>query len=128
MKKACVNIFLILAVLFHLGMLVNLAMHFNWRAGEVSPRKIGAETPEHWNPNAGLSIFKKSGNSRFEQRWRDITQELVRSKELKSIPVRTTDNFGLDFFVRDANNADPGGDFFQLYQSGIDVRRGTSIY
>ncbi len=131
MKKVWSNIFLIAAVLFHLGMLVNLAMHFEWHtdfSAMISPRKIGAKTPEHWNPDNGIALFAKSGQSRFEEKWRELKQSLLNSKELKSIPVRHTDNFGLDFFVRDANNADPGGDFFQLYQSGIDIRRGTSIY
>ncbi|MGB3977284.1 MAG: glycosyltransferase family 87 protein [bacterium] len=131
MKNTWSNIFLILAILFHLGMLVNLAMHFEWHAdfsAMISPRKIGAKTPEHWNSGNGIALFAKSGRSRFEEKWRELKRSLVNSKELNSNPARCTDNFGLDFLVRDANNADPGGDFFQLYQSGIDFRRGTSIY
>ena len=33
-----------------------------------------------------------------------------------------------EYFFRDAFRTDPGGDFFQIYHSGFDVRYGLSIY
>jgi hypothetical protein len=131
MKKASVTIILILAVLFHLGMLVNLFMHFKWEPGlppVLTPQETGADVPKHWKPGMALPLFEKNRHSRFEAAWIEAKLSHVRSRELIAVPARHTDNFGLDLFLRDANNTDPGGDFFQLYQSGIDIRRGTSIY
>ncbi len=131
MKKALVNGFLILAIVIHCVMLWNLAAHFDWKPGvppEISPRKTGAATPGHWMPGKGLSLLSKESESRIADKWRQTVRYHVRSMELMALPPRQSDNFGLDLLMRDANNTDPGGDFFQLYRSGLDVRNGTSIY
>ncbi|MBN1879363.1 DUF2029 domain-containing protein [bacterium] len=131
MKTLSVNIFLAIAIVFHGVMLWNLAAHFQWQPGFPPtwlPQKTGAEIPDHWKPGNALPWFRESPPTGLEKKWVELKQAHIRSRELIAVPLRQTDNFGLDFLVRDANNTDPGGDFFQLMRSGFDVRQGTSIY
>nr|HPQ40812.1 glycosyltransferase 87 family protein [bacterium] len=132
MKLRTANILLILAVVFHGVMLWNLTAHFAWQSGfppRWLPQKTGTANPDHWAAShTGIGPFKHRIDPQREARWIDKKQQMVRSRSLMAVPPRMTDNFGLDFWVRDANNTDPGGDFFQLVRSGLDVRHGTSIY
>lgn len=132
MKLRYANILLLLAVIFHLVMLWNLAGHFAWQSGfppRWLPQKTGTQPPSHWAAShQGIGPFRQRIDSQREAKWIEKKQQMVRSRELMAVPPRMTDNFGLDFWVRDSNNTDPGGDFFQLVRSGLDVRHGTSIY
>ncbi len=131
MKSFLANVFLALSIAFHIGMLWNLTAHFQWQSGFPPtwlPQKTGATAPDHWAPQKGLPWLRDRLMPTFEKKWADLKKEHVRSRELIAVPLRQTDNFGLDYLLRDANNTDPGGDFFQLVRSGLDVRNGTSIY
>ncbi|MCD4654890.1 DUF2029 domain-containing protein [bacterium] len=132
MKLRYANIFLILAIMFHLFMLWSIAGHFVWQSGFLPtwlPQKTGTEKPAHWSSShQGISLFKNRIDPHHEAKWIQKKQEMVNLSQLMAVPQRHTDNYGLDFLVRDSNNTDPGGDFFQLVRSGLDVRQGTSIY
>ncbi|MBN1295185.1 DUF2029 domain-containing protein [bacterium] len=132
MKRRYANGFLIIAILFHGIMLWNLAGHFAWQSGfppRWLPEKTGTPTPAHWSSShRGIGPFRSRIDRNKEALWIVKKKEMVSSRSLMAVPTRQTDNFGLDFLVRDANNTDPGGDFFQLVRSGLDVRNGTSIY
>lgn len=131
MKRLLADIFLAVAVIVHIGMLWNLSAHFRWQSGfppEWLPQKTGAAVPAHWGERRAEPELSGGWAAGFARRWADLKKNHVSSRELIRVPVRQTDNFGLDLLLRDANNTDPGGDFFQLVRSGHDVRQGTSIY
>lgn len=132
MKLRYANAFLVIAVIIHAVMLVNIAGHFTWQPGFLKtwlPQKTNAVKPAHWaDSHAGIGPFLNRYDEDHEALWQAKKKSLVKGSTLMAVPPRMTDNFGLDFLVRDANNTDPGGDFFQLVRSGLDVRNGTSIY
>ncbi len=124
--------FLLMTILFHGVMLINLTAHFQWESW-VPPRwhpvKTNAGTPEHWKKGSGISwLWRDTKAEWFDEQLQAEKKSNLRAKRLLKLPDRQTDNFGLDFWIRDATRTDPGGDFFQLYQSGWDARHGFSIY
>ncbi len=129
-KRTAVYLFLAAALIVHVGMLLNLAAHFKMTLVPPgwSPVRSGAQRPAHWAKGAGFEWLRDFEMPYFEGRYRAMKNRETSSKALLKIPDRRTSNSGLDFFLRDANNTDPGGDFFQLYQSGEDARRGITIY
>lgn len=131
LKRIVIYLFLGASVLIHIAMLLNLAAHFNMTLvppGWTPVKSPVANRPAHWARDNQDGFFRSLEMPYFESRYRDLKQKEVSSKGLMKVPPRKTSNFGLDLFLRDANNTDPGGDFFQLYQSGLDARRGITIY
>lgn len=122
-------IILILAVIVHTLFLVNFLAHFCIES--YSPLSVTLCKRFKTSPIKGIlpadylstPSFLQSFEDRFWAHKHDIALQ-----DFISIPPRKTNNFGFDLLVRDANNTDPGGDFFQIYRSGLDWRRGFSIY
>ncbi len=128
-KKTLIIIFASACFLFHGAMLLNLGLHFQfarYMPPKFQPVKSGTPRPAHWS-SSKVNTGADDPN-RFEKKLRIIQKREIQSKGLMAVPPRHTDNFGLDFLFRDANHTDPGGDFFQYYQSGYDARYGTSIF
>ena len=123
---------LIAAVGFHLLMLWNIAAHFQWQPNGRwgwEPVRHDVDRPAHWDRNAPpIGPFKTAPGHRFQQQLTRMKDTETAAKGLMFVPPRRTSNFGLDFWVRDANHTDPGGDFYQLYYGGLAARHGVSIF
>ena len=123
---------LVVAIGFHLVMLWNIAGHFQWNESGKwgwEPIRRDISKPEHWDRDAlAIGPFKTSPKHVFQQKLNQMKIAESSEKGLMFVPPRRTSNFGLDFWVRDANHTDPGGDFYQLFYGGLAARWGISIF
>jgi hypothetical protein len=120
-----------LAIVSHCYMLWNLISHFEWISfcpPSWEPVITGAFPPAHWQKKAVDKSTVPEKDSWFEKKLDEMKELEICSKGLIKVPNRQTDNLGLDFLLRDSTRTDPGGDFFQIYHSGFDVRWRLSIY
>lgn len=123
------KIILLSAMLYHALFLVSILAHFRLTTEPslaVVPHKqpdrvafTGLISPKSLKSPSWLNYFERKHAAEKRQ---------VSLGTFIKIPPRTSSNILLDRFVRDANKTDPGGDFFQLWRAGLNLRHGLSLF
>ncbi|MBN2056881.1 DUF2029 domain-containing protein [bacterium] len=121
--------FIAAGVVCHMLFLVSIGLHFTFAP---SPgRLVDMRLIEGRRPFKGIlpptSIRTPACCDHFQQ-LHAREKNGIALKNFISIPPRRSSNLGLDRFVRDANKTDPGGDFYQLWRAGLNLRHDLSIF
>ncbi len=129
--SAGVWVFFILSVIIHIFFLYSIARHFDIKTANGSFKIAPVKIPGNEQKHRGVvpeECLRTPGVFRyFEEKFWEEKRKTALGKFM-SIPPRKTTNQLMDLLVRDANNTDPGGDFYQIWRAGRDLRYNLSLF